>query len=288
MEEGDLNFIKDIYHRLSHRIGEFIHLSDCSYFIAERWNLGPEYWNYTKNKLWSPMGFPVHHANEASTQVGTIFNCMFNRDAMTHTHINYIGSGLPLKLQKEIAAELFGSADAFDETKNYAPINLYKIDYAKWTLLRSCLHDDVTLCNWVWPMTVSPHKSRNYRGDLAMEAKFFAAVTGEDTTEASLDLAAERIFTLHRAYTVKLMNTMDMRREHDQICDWVFDKDPKLPAFSECTYKMDREDVQKSLTMFYSDMGWGPELGCPTRAVLERLDLKEVADDLAAHNLLPA
>ncbi|MBT9430492.1 aldehyde ferredoxin oxidoreductase C-terminal domain-containing protein [Candidatus Symbiopectobacterium endolongispinus] len=137
-------------------------------------------------------------------------------------------------------------------------------------------------------MTVSPHKSRNYRGDLAMEAKFFAAVTGEDTTEASLDLAAERIFTLHRAYTVKLMNTMDMRREHDQICDWVFDKDPKLPAFSEGTGKMDREDVQKSLTMFYSAMGWDPELGCPTRAVLERLDLKEVADDLAAHNLLPA
>lgn len=288
MEEGDPNFIKDIYHRLAHRIGEFSHLSDGSYFIAERWNLGPEYWNYAKNKLWSPMGFPVHHANEASAQVGTIVNCMFNRDAMTHTHINYIGSGLPLKLQKEIAAELFGSADAFDETKSYTPINRYKIDYAKWTLLRSCLHDAVTLCNWVWPMTVSPHKSRNYRGDLAMEAKFFAAVTGEDTTEASLDLAAERIFTLHRAYTVKLMNTMDMRREHDQICDWVFDKDPKLPAFSEGTDKMDRDDVQKSLTMFYSAMGWDPELGCPTRAVLERLDLKEIADDLAAHNLLPA
>lgn len=288
MEEGDPNFIKDIYHRLAHRIGEFSHLSDGSYFIAQRWNLGPEYWNDIKTKLWSPMGFPVHHANEASGQVGTLVNCMFNRDAMTHTHINYIGSGLPLKLQKEIAAELFGSADAFDETKNYTPINRYKIDYAKWTLLRSCLHNAVTLCSWVWPMTVSPHKSRNYRGDLAMEAKFFAAVTGEDTTEASLDLAAERIFTLHRAYTVKLMNTMDMRREHDQICDWVFDKDPKLAAFSEGTDKMDRDDVQKSFTMFYSAMGWDPELGCPTRATLERLDLKEIADDLATHNLLPA
>ncbi|STM38840.1 putative aldehyde ferredoxin oxidoreductase [Escherichia coli] len=133
--------------------------------IAERWNLGEEYWGYAKNKLWSPFGYPVHHANEASAQVGSIVNCMFNRDCMTHTHINFIGSGLPLKLQREVAKELFGSEDAYDETKNYTPINDAKIKYAKWSLLRVCLHNAVTLCNWVWPMTVSPLKSRNYRGD---------------------------------------------------------------------------------------------------------------------------
>ncbi len=72
---------------------------------------------YAKNKLWSPFGYPVHHANEASAQVGSIVNCMFNRDCMTHTHINFIGSGLPLKLQREVAKELFGSEDAYDETK---------------------------------------------------------------------------------------------------------------------------------------------------------------------------
>ncbi len=109
-----------------------------------------------------------------SAQVGSIVNCMFNRDCMTHTHINFIGSGLPLKLQREVAKELFGSEDAYDETKNYTPINDAKIKYAKWSLLRVCLHNAVTLCNWVWPMTVSPLKSRNYRGDLALEAKFSA------------------------------------------------------------------------------------------------------------------
>lgn len=137
---------------------------------------------------------------------------------MTHTHINFIGSGLPLKLQREVAKELFGSEDAYDETKNYTPINDAKIKYAKWSLLRVCLHNAVTLCNWVWPMTVSPLKSRNYRGDLALEAKFFKAITGEEMTQEKLDLAAERIFTLHRAYTVKLMQTKDMRNEHDLIC----------------------------------------------------------------------
>ncbi|STE55403.1 putative aldehyde ferredoxin oxidoreductase [Escherichia coli] len=43
-------------------------------------------------------------------------------------------------------------------------------------------------------MTVSPLKSRNYRGDLALEAKFFKAITGEEMTQEKLDLAAERIF----------------------------------------------------------------------------------------------
>ncbi|ACS84103.1 aldehyde ferredoxin oxidoreductase [Musicola paradisiaca] len=288
LEEGDPRFITDFYHRLAHRIGELSHLADGSYILAQRWELGDEYWNYAKNKLWSPMGFPVHHANEASAQVGSIVNCMFNRDAMTHTHINYIGSGLPLALQKEIAGELFGSPDAYDETKNYTPINPYKIKYAQWAIFRSCLHDAITLCNWVWPMTVSPHKSRRYRGDLAMEAKFFAAVTGEPTTPEDLDVAAERIFTLHRAYTVKLMNTKDMRREHDQICDWVFDKDPKIKVFTEGTDKMDREDMHQSLTMFYTAMGWDPDLGCPTRATLLRLNMADVAEDLASRGLLPS
>lgn len=137
-------------------------------------------------------------------------------------------------------------------------------------------------------MTVSPLKSRNYRGDLDLEAKFFQAVTGDETTQASLDLAAERIFTLHRAYTVKLMQTQDMRNEHDLICSWVFDKDPKIPVFTEGTDKMDREDMRQSLTMFYQEMGWDPELGCPTRETLNRLGLEDVAADLAAQDLLPA
>lgn len=287
LEAGDVNFIKDFYYRLAHRVGELSHLADGSYAIAERWNLGEEYWGYAKNKLWSPFGYPVHHANEASAQVGSIVNCMFNRDCMTHTHINFIGSGLPLKLQREVAKELFGSEDAYDETKNYTPINDAKIKYAKWSLLRVCLHNAVTLCNWVWPMTVSPLKSRNYRGDLALEAKFFKAITGEEMTQEKLDLAAERIFTLHRAYTVKLMQTKDMRNEHDLICSWVFDKDPQIPVFTEGTDKMDRDDMHASLTMFYKEMGWDPQLGCPTRETLQRLGLEDIAADLAAHNLLP-
>lgn len=36
----------------------------------------------------------------------------------------------------------------------------------------------------------------------------------------------------------------------------MFDKDPKIPVFTEGTDKMDREDMRQSLTMFYQEMGW--------------------------------
>ena len=51
---------------------------------------------------------------------------------------------------------------------------------------------------------------------------------------------------------------------------------------------MDRDDMRESLTLFYTEMGWDPELGCPTRETLHRLGLEDVAADLAAQNLLPA
>lgn len=79
----------------------------------------------------------------------------------------------------------------------------------------------------------------------------------------------------------------DMRNEHDLICSWVFDKDPQIPVFTEGTDKMDRDDMHASLTMFYKEMGWDPQLGSPTRETLQRLGLEDIAADLAAHNLLP-
>lgn len=286
-DANDPAFMKDLYERIAHKRGEISHLGDGSLVIAKRWQLGDEYWADPKNKLVSPLGWPVHHANEASGQVGALINCMFNRDPMCHTHINFIGSGLPLDLKKEIMSELFGSPDAYDGDKDYTPINPYKIKYAKWSIIKNCLHDSLTLCNWVWPMTVSPHKSRRYRGDLGVEAQFYKAVTGYDADEASLDLVAERIFTLHRALTVKQMGTKDMRGEHDLLSPWVYDMDPDKQVFTPGTIKMDRDDMQQALTLFYQEMGWDPQLGCPTRETLVRLGLEDVAHDLSLRNLLP-
>jgi aldehyde:ferredoxin oxidoreductase len=233
------------------------------------------------------MAFPKHHSNEAGAQVGVLVNIMFNRDPNSHTHMNFIGAGLPIELLKEIAGEVWGSPDALDAPKNYTPMNEYKAKFAKWSIDRNFLHDSITLCNWVWPMTVSPQKSRNYRGDTALESKFYSIATGIDMSEEDLDLQAERITNLHRAATIKEMNTIDMRNEHDTIPNWVFDVDPDMKPFTEGTVKLDRDDMQLALTMLYKEYGWDEKTGAPTRAALERVGLKYVADELESLNLLP-
>ncbi|MBC2855124.1 aldehyde ferredoxin oxidoreductase [Cetobacterium sp. 2A] len=288
LEDKDPAFLVDFYRRIAYKEGELGHLGEGAYWVAKRWNFGDDYWNNVQYGLWSRLGFPKHHSNETNGQVGSLISCMFNRDAQSHTLVNLVGSGLPIEIQKDVVAEIVGSPMGIDAPKNYTPMNEYKAKLAKWAIIKNCLHDSLTVCNWMWPMTVSPHKSRNYRGDLGLEAKFMTVVTGENYTEESLDLAAERIFTLHRALTVKNMNTIDMRNEHDGMTEWVFDKDPEIPVFTPGTDKMDRKDMQVALTMFYKEMGWDEKTGAPTKATLDRLGLSDVAKELKKMNLLPA
>jgi aldehyde:ferredoxin oxidoreductase len=154
-------------------------------------------------------------------------------------------------------------------------------------MLRKELHDSLTLCNWMYPLAASPHKSRQYEGDNSAEAQLYSAVTGDKKDAAELDRVALRIFTLHRALTVRDMGTMDMRRLHDTAPDWVFDIDDDKKPFTPGTSKMDRADIDTAREMFYDLLGWDKKTGAPTRAALEKLDLKDVADDLSRMGLLP-
>ncbi|GDQ97184.1 oxidoreductase subunit [Escherichia coli] len=49
----------------------------------------------------------------------------------------------------------------------------------------------------------------------------------------------------------------------------------------------DKTLSRKPGAVHYKEMGWDPQLGCPTRETLQRLGLEDIAADLAAHNLLP-
>ena len=287
-EEGDPAFLKDLYRRLAYQEGEISHLTDGAAKLADRWNLGEDYWNNSSVGLWSPMGYPVHHANESNAQVGSLINLIFNRDPMCHSHQNFLGSGLPIKLQKEIAAELWGSKDAIDVPANYTPMNKAKARFAKWSLVRNVLHDSMTVCNWMFPMATSPLKDRNYRGDTTIEAKYFSQATGMKVSEEELDEMGHRILTLHRALTVKQMGTVDMRNKHDQIVDWVYEMDPDKEPFEAGTIKMDREDMKKAKTMLYEELGWDSETGAPTAKTLDELGLSDVKKELASKNLLPS
>ena len=154
--------------------------------------------------------------------------------------------------------------------------------------MRNNVHDTLALCNWVWPMTFSPKKERNYEGDTSLEAQILSAVTGEEWTEESLDLVGEKAMQLQRAMTALGMNSKNLRADHDGVSDWVFDRDPDVEPFTEGTTKLERNDWETALDMYYEEWGWDKATGIPTRATLEKFDLADVADALEEAGLLPA
>ena len=290
---SDPTVMVEILNKIADNNSELSYLGHGPFVWCERW--GEQAWfDNAKSTLINYRGWPVHHAIECFGQVGAVYNMMFNRDDMIHSAVNFQGCGLPFELKQQIAAEVWGDASAIDPDKNYTPMNEYKANFAWWSIVTDVLHDSLTLCNWVWPMTMSPTKARDYRGDLDLEAKFFKAVTGEDVTTEELYEAGARIMTLQRANTVRGMTKSDgsygnndMRGDHDVITNWAFDKDPDLAPFTEGTDKMDRDDFQTALTMVYRVFGWDENLGCPTAACLDAYGMDDVKEELDELGLLP-
>lgn len=292
-KNNDPSMVPPLLAKIAANDSEIAYIGHGPIVWTERWN-DPDWWNTPASTLINVRGWPVHHAHECFGQVGLLYNMVFNRDGMIHSAVNFQGCGLPFELKQQIAAEVWGDASAIDPDKNYTPMNEYKANFAWWSIVTDVLHDSLTLCNWVWPMTMSPTKARDYRGDLDLEAKFMKAVTGEDVTTEDLYKMGAKITTLQRANTARgmvgangQMGTNDFRNVHDVVTEWPFTMDPDIEVFTEGTNKMDKEDFQTALTMMYECFGWDPELGCPTAECLDYYDMPDVKEDLAALGLLP-
>lgn len=292
-KNNDPSMVPPLLAKIAANDSEIAYIGHGPIVWTERWN-DPDWWNTPASTLINVRGWPVHHAHECFGQVGLLYNMVFNRDDMIHSAVNFQGCGLPFELKQQIAAEVWDDASAIDPDKNYTPMNEYKANFAWWSIVADVLHDSLTLCNWVWPMTMSPTKARDYRGDLDLEAKFMKAVTGEDVTTEDLYKMGAKITTLQRANTARgmvgtngQMGTDDFRNVHDVVTEWPFTMDPDIEVFTEGTNKMDKEDFQTALTMMYECFGWDPELGCPTAECLDYYDMPDVKEDLAALGLLP-
>ena len=292
MEKGDPRWVVEIVKRLAANEGELAKLGMGTYLMVEEWGLGQEYYDveYLQNVTYN--GYPKHHSAEDCWQTGLLYNLMYNRDCMIHHMTNIVRSGSPYEVYKRVMEEDLGFGEgAIDPPKNYTPMNRNKAKLAKFSFIGKQWHDSATLCNWMYPMALSPSKERNYVGDLDLDAKFMTAVTGENWTREDVDLASERISNMLRVMTAISFsiheNSKNLREDHDTIPAWVFDKEPDFEAFEEGTVKMDREDMEIAKTMFYEEMGWDVETGIPTRATLERLGLGYMADDLEERGLLP-
>lgn len=290
---NDPSIMPPLLRKIAENNSEISYIAHGTYTWTQRWN--DMKWNdTTASCMISPRGWPVHHSQECFGQVGMLYNNLFNRDNMIHSAVNFQGSGLPYELKQQIAAEIWGGADAIDMDKEYTPMNEHKANFAWWSIVTDVLHDSLTLCNWVWPMTVSPTEKRDYRGDLDLEAKFFTAVTGKKVTTEDLYEAGAKIMTLQRANTARgmtdasgKMGANDFRTLHDQTTEWPYTKDADKAVFTKGTDKLDKADYNTGLGMVYKAFGWDEQLGCPTRECLDTYNMPDVKAELDKLGLLP-
>lgn len=289
---GDPRWVVEIMRRIAYKEGDIATIGDGTIAVMEKWGLTNEWLDQVSptNENVTYNGYPKHHGAEDSGQIGLLFNLMYNRDCMIHHLTNVVNSGAPYEVTKAVMEGFFGEG-CYDNKKAYTPMNRNKAKVAKWAFNGKQIHDSATVCNWMWPMTQSPSKARNYVGDLELEAKFMAAVTGEPYTRESLEFDAERISQMLRVMTAISFHihygATELRNTHDAIPAWMFDKEPDFQPFEQGTIKMDRADMELAKDYFYEEMGWDVATGIPTRETLEKFDLKEMADDLEARGILP-
>jgi aldehyde:ferredoxin oxidoreductase len=286
-EKGDPSFLFEIIPRIASKEGELgTALGLGTGYLLERWSISEAYWGKDKDLAYWKMGHPKHHSTEDAGQCGLLINLMYNRDAQCHSHCNFVRNGLPLAVQKRLAAETWGSPDAVDAVGAYTPMNRSKARMAKWSLLRKELHDSLSLCNWMGPWVASPLKERGYRGDDSVESMLYSLATGDKKNRQELDRMAERIFVLHRALTIRDMGTKEMRTKHDFMPEWVFTDKSGKPPFTKGTIHMDRDDIKVAIDMFYDEMGWDRATGAPTSQAYRQVGLEKVAEALGKQKLL--
>jgi aldehyde:ferredoxin oxidoreductase len=287
-EKGDPSFLFELLPRIAMKDGELATVLGLGTgYMLQKWGLSEDEWKKDKNLMYWKMGHPKHHSNEDAGQCGVIVNTQYNRDCQNHSHCNFARSGLPVEVQKQVAAGVWGSPDAIDAIGSYTPMNIYKAKMAKWASLRKELHDSLSLCNWMGPWVASPLKERGYRGDDSLESMLYSLATGDAKSREELDRAAERIFLLHRALTIRDMDTKEMRTRHDTVPDWVYYDPDKKPVYTKGTIHMDKEDIKLGMDMYYAEMGWDNATGAPTADAYRKVGLREVADELGKKNLLP-
>lgn len=112
---------------------------------------------------------------------------------------------------------------------------------------------------------------------LALEA--FTAITGRKLSEKALIEADERVVHLERAFDVRV----GIRRKDDVIPKkWLTEKVDTGPSKGAIIDQAKHEQMKDS---YYHKRGWNVETGIPERAILEKMGLDDVADDLEHLNI---
>jgi aldehyde:ferredoxin oxidoreductase len=143
---------------------------------------------------------------------------------------------------------------------------------AAWVQNNQSLKNSLPMCEY----TSTPN---NYYHPPEMDIQIFesrvlSAITGIDYDVARLWEAGERIYDMRRAIMVRRENRT---RKDDDISPVWFERTVGKTGLAE---PLDRKQWDELITRYYKLRGWDAKTGRPTRARLEALGMKDVANRL--------
>jgi aldehyde:ferredoxin oxidoreductase len=144
------------------------------------------------------------------------------------------------------------------------------------------LIDSFPLCDFAFPRIIVPPESRDewvatkdLTGDLDIDLRLFAAVTGITLSRAEVTRIAERAFTLERAMLARAGRG---RKMEEAALAGHFN----LPCRADGT-SIDTAGFSRLLDEYFTARGWDLEYGWPQTATLERLGLAALAPVLEGY-----
>jgi aldehyde:ferredoxin oxidoreductase len=161
---------------------------------------------------------------------------------------------------------------------NYSPTNPASHPWVvRYNIHHMAVLDALELC--AFPSHWVLYSSYNIK-DLPL---LIESATGLIFTEGELREIAERIRAVQRAYN----NRLGLRKEDDIPPQFNFEQSLKgMLMDKEIDMKLDRQKFEEALTQFYKLFGYDENTGIPTRDTLIKLNLEDVAKDLAKRGVL--
>ena len=234
---------------------------------------------------------------------GSLFG---ERDLMLHAMSNYplhwmITSGNPY-MSAEEASQKYAEAmvpyndDRYLVDYGDGPTGVFsdsKIKQVAWTKHYEKFWHGMGFCGWRWPMCITNNTADRRGATPQAEPRFWNAITGQNKTFADYMEMGHKIYTLDRA----IWNLQGRDKAMEVFPDYIYDQptngseqpmvvDGKWVYSNGRGRQYDRAKVEDFKERFYKFEGWNPNNSYPTRATLENMGMKNVADLLQSKGKL--
>jgi aldehyde:ferredoxin oxidoreductase len=288
IEPNDLFWFERFMHQLARREGlGDIFAEDLRRAMDELEGELPEELIHLGRELEFDFGFPAHREGRFWDEeplpfwvISAMMHASTSRDPTIGTHQSSLLLAEFLLANRDIARRQFrllsekiwGYPDALEPTfENKAPV-------AIWSQHQHMLIDSLPLCDFAFPQMVRPMSSiEEWRmaddivGDLDLDRRLLAAVTGLEKSRREMTQVAERAFTLERAMLARAGRGRPME---EGLAPHF-----KLPCRADGTL-IDEAGFSGLLDEYYSTRGWDLEFGWPQADQLRELGLEEVMAEL--------